>query len=72
MKFSVRKMISISAEMAKQIEDYWFAHRCRTESEAFRQLLDEGLAAVLEREDSAGKKLDQKKAAQPTKRTSQR
>lgn len=38
-----RKMVSISEEMAKAIDDYRFLNRIPSETEALRQLLDLGL-----------------------------
>jgi hypothetical protein len=39
----VRRMVSLSAETAKAIEDYRFKHRITTESEAIRHLIEAGL-----------------------------
>lgn len=44
-----RKMITLTASLAKAIEDYRFANRLKTEAEAIRQLLELGLKAAAER-----------------------
>jgi hypothetical protein len=42
---AVRKMVSVSAETAKAIDDYRFGNRIRSEAEAIRRLIEAGLAA---------------------------
>ena len=39
----VRRMVSLSAETAKAIDEYRFEHRINTESEAIRRLIEAGL-----------------------------
>jgi len=43
---TVRKLLSITPELAKAIADYRFQHRIATESEATRRLIEIGLEAV--------------------------
>jgi hypothetical protein len=43
--FSVKKLVAMSAEMAKAIEEYRFRVRIGSESEAIRRLIDLGLEA---------------------------
>ena len=45
-----RKMVSISNEMAKAIDDYRFLNRIPSETEALRQLLDLGLQVAHQRQ----------------------
>ncbi len=45
---SERKMVSLTPAMAAQIDDYRFANRIRTESEAIRELLDFGIQKARE------------------------
>lgn len=40
---TVRKLVSLPKEVAKEIEDYRFENRIKTESEAIRQLIKLGL-----------------------------
>lgn len=42
---TVRKLVSLPKEVAKEIEDYRFENRIKTESEAIRQLIKIGLEA---------------------------
>ena len=58
---TVRKMISISASMAAEIESMRWERKITSESEVFRQLLEKGLRAdkierqaISERERGAG------------------
>jgi hypothetical protein len=39
----VRRMVSVSAETARAIDEYRFAYRLATESEAIRRLIKAGL-----------------------------
>ncbi len=55
---TVRKLLSITPELAKAIADYRFQHRIATESEATRRLIEIGLETT--------KQLPVKR--QPTKR----
>jgi Arc/MetJ-type ribon-helix-helix transcriptional regulator len=41
--YPVRKMVSISEEMAKAIEEYRWQNRISSEAEVIRQLLQRGL-----------------------------
>jgi hypothetical protein len=43
--FSVKKLVAMSVEMAKAIEEYRFRVRIGSESEAIRRLIDLGLEA---------------------------
>lgn len=43
---TVRKLISLSPEMVRAIEDFRFAHRLKTEAEAIRRLIELGLDAA--------------------------
>ncbi len=45
-----RKVFSVSAELAAQIDDYRFANRIPSESEAIRRLIEKGLQAQAEAE----------------------
>jgi hypothetical protein len=38
-----RKMVSLPAELAEQVEDYRFANRLKTEADAIRRLIQLGL-----------------------------
>jgi len=40
---SGRKIVSLPPELEKQIEDYRFANRFRSEAEAVRSLIEKGL-----------------------------
>jgi hypothetical protein len=40
-----RKMVTLSAELAAAVEEYRFANRIKTEAEAIRRLIEQGLAA---------------------------
>lgn len=40
-----RKMISLPAELAQQVDDFRFRERIKTEAEAIRRLIEMGLAA---------------------------
>lgn len=42
---TTRKLVSLPHSMVKQIEDYRFANRIKTESEAIRRLIEAGLKA---------------------------
>ena len=42
---TVRKLVSLPRPMVKAIEDYRFANRVSTESEAIRRLIEAGLRA---------------------------
>lgn len=42
---TVRKLITLSRDLAKRVEDFRFSQRLKTEAEAFRQLIESGLAA---------------------------
>ena len=42
---TVKKLIAMSPEMAQAIENFRFAHKIGSESEAIRQLIDAGLKA---------------------------
>jgi metal-responsive CopG/Arc/MetJ family transcriptional regulator len=42
---TVRKLVSLPREMVKAIEDFRFANRIKTESEAIRRLIEAGLTA---------------------------
>jgi hypothetical protein len=42
---TIRKLLSITPELAKAIADYRFQHRIATESEATRRLIEIGLEA---------------------------
>ncbi len=44
-KDMVRKMVTMSQEMADVIDDYRFERRFKSESEALRNLINAGLAA---------------------------
>ncbi|TVR95791.1 MAG: hypothetical protein EA406_13290 [Rhodospirillales bacterium] len=50
---SERKMLSVTPEMARRIDDYRFRHRFPTESAAIRKLLSLGLERA-EEEDRTG------------------
>lgn len=41
-----RKIVSLSAELAKAVDDYRFENRIPTEAEAIRRLIELGLAAA--------------------------
>jgi metal-responsive CopG/Arc/MetJ family transcriptional regulator len=41
-----RKSVSLPSDLWKQVEDYRFAHRLKTESEAIRRLIELGLEAA--------------------------
>lgn len=43
--FPVKKLVALTAEMARAIEDYRFANRVPSEAEAIRRLIERGLAA---------------------------
>jgi len=43
---SARKIVSLPPDLAKAVEDFRFANRIATESEAVRRLIELGLAAV--------------------------
>jgi hypothetical protein len=43
--YPIKKLIAITPEMAKAIEDYRFANRLKAEAEAIRQLIETGLSA---------------------------
>ena len=43
--FPIKKLIAITPEVAKAIEDYRFANRINSESEAIRELIAAGLKA---------------------------
>jgi hypothetical protein len=43
--YPIKKLIAITPEMAKAIEDYRFANRLKAEAEAIRQLIEAGLSA---------------------------
>jgi hypothetical protein len=45
-EFPVKKLIAITPEVAKAIEDYRFANRMKTEAEAIRRLIEAGLGAI--------------------------
>ena len=40
---TTRKIVSLPADLAKEIEDYRFANRIATEAEAIRRLIEMGL-----------------------------
>jgi hypothetical protein len=42
---TVRKLVSLPRQMVQAIEDYRFANRVTTESEAIRRLIEAGLRA---------------------------
>lgn len=44
-KLPVRKIVSMSSEMAKAIDDYRFDKRIKSEAEAVRLLIEAGLKA---------------------------
>jgi hypothetical protein len=44
-EFPVKKLIAITPEVAKAIEDYRFDKRLKTEAEAMRRLIEAGLRA---------------------------
>jgi hypothetical protein len=46
MLYPVKKLIAITPEMARAIEDYRFANRLKSEAEALRQLLELGLRSA--------------------------
>jgi hypothetical protein len=50
-----RKIFSLPAELAEQVEDYRFAHRLKTEAEAIRRLVKLGLEASQAAEPPPGK-----------------
>lgn len=50
--FSVKKLVAMSPEMATAIEEYRFAARIGSESEAIRRLIEIGLTAVRESDPS--------------------
>ena len=43
---STRKLVSLPPEMSEAVEDYRFANRFKTESDAIRSLIEMGLAAA--------------------------
>ncbi len=43
---SARKIVSLPSDLAKAVEDFRFANRIVTESEAMRRLIELGLEAV--------------------------
>ncbi len=43
---SVRKLVSLTPELAKRIDDYRFGQRIKSESEAIRALIRRGLEAT--------------------------
>ncbi|HZT90263.1 MAG TPA: hypothetical protein VFA12_20150 [Stellaceae bacterium] len=44
MIYPVKKLVALTTEQAKAIEDFRFAHRIPTEAEAIRQLIERGLS----------------------------
>lgn len=42
----VRKMVSLTAEQAKSVDDYRFNNRIKSEAEALRRIIDAGLKAL--------------------------
>ncbi|HXC11557.1 MAG TPA: hypothetical protein VNV39_01810 [Stellaceae bacterium] len=44
--FPVKKLVAITPEMARAIDAYRFDHRIKTEAEAIRRLIEQGLAAA--------------------------
>jgi Arc/MetJ-type ribon-helix-helix transcriptional regulator len=45
-RVATRKPVSLPPELAKAVEDYRFANRFKTESDAIRLLIELGLKAV--------------------------
>lgn len=43
---TAKKLVALDPEMVRQIEDYRFAARIKTESEAIRRLIELGLEAA--------------------------
>lgn len=43
---TVRKLVSLPKELAKNVDDFRFAGRIKTESEAIRRLIELGLEAA--------------------------
>jgi hypothetical protein len=48
-----RKMVTLSAELARAVEDYRFSRRLKTEAEAIRQLIERGLKEAAREEPQA-------------------
>src|SRR3979409_49517 len=72
LEFPVKKLIAITSEVAKAIEDYRFANRIKTEAEAMRRLIELGLGKAPARAPPSGgtpggtrKPASTKKAAAP-------
>jgi hypothetical protein len=42
--YPVKKLVPLTADQAKRIADFRFAHRIGSENEAIRQLIERGLA----------------------------
>jgi hypothetical protein len=53
---TVRKLLSITPELAKAIADYRYQHRIPTESEATRRLIEIGLEATRQPPPSPARK----------------
>jgi hypothetical protein len=49
----VQRMVSLSAETTKAIDEYRFEHRMKTESEAIRRLIEAGLERLASRPKKA-------------------
>jgi hypothetical protein len=52
--FPVKKVVNLTAEQAKRIRDYRFAHQIDSENEAIRQLIEAGLGKAPSSEPSGG------------------
>lgn len=50
---TVRKLVSLPRELLREVEDYRFAERIGTESEAIRRLIRLGLDAEQKRKQAA-------------------
>ena len=65
-RFTVKKLLAITPELAQAIEDYRFERRLKAEAEAIRQLIEAGLQSA--KSTPPGGAGGERKPVAPTKR----